>query len=406
MHRRDFLLRGGASAILVCIHPELGMRIGPEAADAAQGEQLQQDVRLQVLRSAILAPNSHNTQPWKIELLAGNRMNLYVDSARILPETDPWARQTFISHGAFLELLEIAAKQIGYTAKIHSFPEGEPDPHELKEKPVATIDLQTQPDVQPDPLFAGIANRQSNKRCYEPSKPIAQSELSVLEVAAATTYAEQWMEWRWVSGSSEKKALAEICRQAMAIEVASRQRNQETAAWFRFSERELRNRRDGFGCGQSGLGGVERWIAESFLLSRERAANPQGNFARGAIEQAGKQANSAASFGALVSHGNSRMQQLCTGRLYARMHLAATCRGIAIHPMSQALEEYGEMAAMRQRLKSVLDVNEQDTVQMFFRLGSAPSVPRPPRRKVEDLIRQSTAEEIKAQGAEKIEFEG
>jgi hypothetical protein len=256
-------------------------------------------------------------------------------------------------------------------------------------KPVAEIELVKHADAQPDPLFAAIATRQSNKRCYDPARSVAESELTALETSASPTDAEQWMEWRWVSSTSERKAIAEICRQAMAVEVADRQRNLETAQWFRFSERELRARRDGFGCAQNGMDGAERWFAETFVLSRARAANPNGSFAQGAIQQAARRAGSAAVFGALVTKQNSRFAQLRAGRAYVCMHLAACTRGLAMHPMSQALEEYGAMANLQKRLKLILGVEETDTVQMLFRLGYARPVPRPPRREVTDLIRQA-----------------
>jgi hypothetical protein len=103
MDRRNFLLGVGASTIAVFIHPDLEADIGAEPRKA-----LQLDPRLQVLGVAIQAPNSHNTQPWQIELLSGLRMRLYVDRNRLLPASDPWARQTTISQGTFLELLDIA----------------------------------------------------------------------------------------------------------------------------------------------------------------------------------------------------------------------------------------------------------------------------------------------------------
>jgi hypothetical protein len=384
MDRRNFLLGVGASTIAVFIHPDLEADIGAEPRKA-----LQLDPRLQVLGVAIQAPNSHNTQPWQIELLSGLRMRLYVDRNRLLPASDPWARQTTISQGTFLELLDIAVRQMGYKAKMRFYPEGEPSPHLVDSKPVAEIELVKHADAQPDPLFAAIATRQSNKRCYDPARSVAESELTALETSASPTDAEQWMEWRWVSSTSERKAIAEICRQAMAVEVADRQRNLETAQWFRFSERELRARRDGFGCAQNGMDGAERWFAETFVLSRARAANPNGSFAQGAIQQAARRAGSAAVFGALVTKQNSRFAQLRAGRAYVCMHLAACTRGLAMHPMSQALEEYGAMANLQKRLKLILGVEETDTVQMLFRLGYARPVPRPPRREVTDLIRQA-----------------
>ena len=44
------------------------------------------------LRYAILAPSSHNTQPWRLAL-SDNRIELYADRARRLPVIDPEDRE-------------------------------------------------------------------------------------------------------------------------------------------------------------------------------------------------------------------------------------------------------------------------------------------------------------------------
>ena len=74
---------------------------------------------------AILAANPHNTQPWIVDLTGPGNLDLYVDQQRLLPETDPPARQIHISQGTFLENLKLAARQYGYRTEIKYFPKGE-----------------------------------------------------------------------------------------------------------------------------------------------------------------------------------------------------------------------------------------------------------------------------------------
>ena len=51
------------------------------------------DVRLDVLRYAILAPNPHNRQPWLMRLVGSDIVDLFCDLSKRLPETDPfWVR--------------------------------------------------------------------------------------------------------------------------------------------------------------------------------------------------------------------------------------------------------------------------------------------------------------------------
>ena len=83
------------------------------------------DIRWIVLSYAILAANMHNTQPWIVDLTGPGGLDLYVDQQRLLPETDPPARQIYISQGTFLENLKLAAQQYGYRTNIIYFPKGE-----------------------------------------------------------------------------------------------------------------------------------------------------------------------------------------------------------------------------------------------------------------------------------------
>ncbi|MEX1059033.1 MAG: hypothetical protein WEC17_01225, partial [Candidatus Saccharimonadales bacterium] len=62
-----------------------------------------------LLEYALLAPSTHNTQPWKVKI-AENYCQIFVDHRRQLPAADRLKRDMYISLGAFLKNLEIAAR--------------------------------------------------------------------------------------------------------------------------------------------------------------------------------------------------------------------------------------------------------------------------------------------------------
>ena len=74
------------------------------------------------------------------------------------------------------------------------------------------------------------------------------------------------------------------------------------------------------------------------------------------------------------------------GRDYARLHLAATSLGFAMHPMSQALQEYAEMDDARRRLPAMLGTAAGRRVQMLARLGRSSYRFKSPRRPVQSMI--------------------
>ena len=49
-------------------------------------------------------------------------MTLYVDTDRLLPETDPYNRQITIGLGCFLEIMRMAAAEDGYRVDLDALP--------------------------------------------------------------------------------------------------------------------------------------------------------------------------------------------------------------------------------------------------------------------------------------------
>ena len=112
MNRRTFIRIVGGGVVFSATAGLTACKVEmpPEAIAAWQGPQPGTDVRKWILSYAILAPHSHNLQSWLVDLSAPNEIILYCDLTRLLPETDPYYRQIMMSHGTFLELVDIAAE--------------------------------------------------------------------------------------------------------------------------------------------------------------------------------------------------------------------------------------------------------------------------------------------------------
>jgi hypothetical protein len=342
-----------------------------------------EDVRLRALSYAVLAPNAHNTQPWSLALPSDDEIVLYVDRTRLLPATDVPFRQAHVSQGTFLELLVIALGAMGRRADVTLFPQGEYANDALDERPVAHVRV-TKDTMAADPLFSHITARRSNKREYDPDRKPTPAQVArlVRSIAGGASLSI-------IEDDTARTRLTGIAADAMAAEVKDRARNEETAKWFRYSDKELEQKRDGFGLASNGKTGFTAWFAETFVLSRENSADPNGTFARGAIDMARSQAKSAPAFGVLTTASNTRTAQVLAGRAYARVALTAQSLGLSMHPMSQSLEEYPDMANVKARMEREVALSPGGTVQMLFRLGYAEAAPHTPRRNVEDMVRKS-----------------
>ena len=72
-----------------------------------------------MLSYAILAPNSHNTQPWKFEIDKKNRyLHIYLDWQRTLQYSDRYNREAYISLGCALANLIVALDYFNFLYSI------------------------------------------------------------------------------------------------------------------------------------------------------------------------------------------------------------------------------------------------------------------------------------------------
>ena len=115
-----------------------------------------------ILNYAILAPSSHNTQPWLFKI-DSEEIYLYADRNRGLSITDPEGRELVISCGTALFNLRIALHHFGYTGKIITFPN--PANSEL----LACIKLgyRIKESTDNNLLFNAISKRHTNRQNYQ-----------------------------------------------------------------------------------------------------------------------------------------------------------------------------------------------------------------------------------------------
>lgn len=330
-----------------------------------------EDVRLDAFRHAILAPSAHNMQPWRIRLDGTDGATLFCDLDRRLPETDPFDRQLTIGLGGFLELARMAARARGHDMAIVPFPEGAPPGDRdgrLDARPVAALRFTAAEGLPTDPLFGQVLARRTNREAYAMDRPVDRRELRRLTANG--------LDWR-VRGTTTPRYVAEIrdlALEAIAIETNTPRVHRETVAVMRIGAREMDARPDGVAL--SGPA-VEAGAALG-LITRPKLADPGSWAFRAGEERMRATYGTAPAFIWVVTDRNDRASQLTAGRTYVRVNLAATALGLAMHPMSQALQEYPELADVHSRLHALL-VPEGGRVQMLARVGYGPEVPPSPR---------------------------
>ena len=121
----------------------------------------------------------------------------------------------------------------------------------------------------------------------------------------------------------------------------------------------------------------ERQLAATGLMTRQSVLDPSSQAYKAGLDAVFANTDTAMGHVWLVSRANSRADQIATGADWVRMNLAATGLGLALQPLSQALQEYPEMSAHHAAIHARL-APQGGTVQMLARIGYAdPSQPSP-----------------------------
>lgn len=179
-----------------------------------------------LLRYAILAPSSHNSQPWEFSI-GDSEIRVFADRSRWLKVADADQRELHISVGCALENLLIAAEHFRYGHSVEYFPGGE-------DGPVAGVKLNPDGKVEKSRdsvLFDMIPCRSTNHNLYD-AKPIPQGDMARLHDCC-------YEEGFWLFPTNEASNEAELRRKvddlitrADAIQLTDPAYKEELAWWI------------------------------------------------------------------------------------------------------------------------------------------------------------------------------
>ncbi len=383
MDRRSFIrLAGGGVIAAAAAAPIAGCSISgayPAAAvEAWKGPGAETDARKRAVAYAITAPNPHNLQPWLVDLREPNVITLYTDRERVLPHTDPFGRQILIGHGAFLELLVIALAEQGLAADVALWPQGElaANLKEWDRKPIARIAVR--PGAARDPLFVHILNRHTPKSDFDTTRPVTADTLRALTAGSGRDGIK-------TAGTVDVAALAplrELCWQSAKVELLTPRTVMESVHLTRVGPGEILKHRDGITLNSPFL----RAVDAVGMFDRKNPPTEGSEAYKTMMTRFEGHSRTAMGFVWLTGR-NRRADQVNAGRAYVRLQLQATALGVGMHPMSQALQEFAEMAPHYERAHQLMlarpapKTADDETVQMFCRLGyTAAPAPATPRR--------------------------
>ena len=330
-----------------------------------------EDIRLYAFRHAILAPNPHNRQPWIIRLIGEDEAEISCDLDRRLPATDPFDRQITIGFGTFLEIARIAASERGYAMEMALFPGGEAQPR-LDDSPVARVKFVKAEGGERDHLYSAILQRRSNRELYDMTRKVRDIQLETITLDGG-------------SYSADPEFVAQLRTQILAatdIEMMTKAPHEESVELMRIGYRQIDANPDGIS-----LSGpmIEAGVVTG-QIGREQLADRNSQAFSFGREQMRETYGSIPALVWIITPGNARADQIEAGRQYVRANLQAAKLGLAMHPMSQSLQEYKEVAGPHHAVHKLLGARGGQRVQMLARVGYGPTIGPSPRWPVDSHI--------------------
>lgn len=307
-----------------------------------------------ILSLASLAPSGHNTQPWFVQHLEPYHWIVGSDKTKWLPAVDPTQRETMLSIGTFLCNLELAASSLGYGCDWSLLATTNQDERVMRVK------LLKRGAHNPFDT-SKIINRRTVWSHF--SGDVLRPE----DVKGLIGAQSQWIHYL-PTGSRESGFLSEQTLEANRLQSYHDPAQQELADWIRFSSQQARQHRDGLTTASMEIDGVSGWIVRNFY-GKDDVMKP--DFRQKNIDKVSGEVSQSAGWFLITSPDSSPATLLETGKRMQRLFLEVREKNIAIHPMTQVLEE----PSIQKTLSRGVGIGEP--IQFILRTGYLKSYPAP-----------------------------
>ena len=340
------------------------------------------DTPLALVAAAVLAANPHDTQPWLFRI-GDDAIEVLADLSRNLGAMDAFVREMHLGPGCAIENMLVAAGPNGYDAEVEVV-EGSLENLAERRSPVAaaSVRLKKRPPSAIDDSYRSIALRHTNRYAYERAKPVPADWLEFSRQAGSD---EGALVILFDEGEDRRAFDAAVVDATQAI-IDDKIMISDSDRWFRSSRAEIEAHRDGPTLDAAGLSFFALTYTRLFSVS------PETSHAAWLNQTRDVQLASAPLTG-LIAVGDryDRKATLAAGRVWQKLHLSATTRGLAMQPLNQPIEMIDrerQTGQGHQWAKRIAHLTGDEWQAMFsFRAGFA-SLPAPPspRRRLKDVV--------------------
>jgi hypothetical protein len=317
---------------------------------------------MEILSLASLAPSGHNTQPWTVKVVEPNHWMIGSDKRRWLPAVDPENREMLLGIGAFIENMVLAAGTFGYSVDLKIIAMNRTD------SDIADIRLKKD-KTQEFPLEK--LKKRRTVRSHFLDQEIKGDDLKYItrhDTRPCPGQVTSPHSFYFPNNSPQGKYLQEGTIEANRTQAFRDPAQEELANWIRWSNKEAKQYRNGLTPESMEIKGIAGFFVRSFY---DRQSVLKNSFREQSVDIVAKQVKTCGGWLVVTSHDSSIPALIEHGRVFQNMLLKIRDKMIAIHPMTQMLEEkpWGNQVAKELGLTG--------EVQWILRLGYLESYPDP-----------------------------
>lgn len=313
-----------------------------------------------LLNFAVLAPSSHNSQPWRFEV-SDSQIKIYANMARSLPASDSNNRQLLVSLGCAIENILTAAEYYGYVAQVKLFPEATNNTYIAS---IAFTELANYVRPSHHNIFT-IPKRHANRTKYDDRLPEEDFIEWVKSFASATT------QLFVITNKTKKDAIADV---VIGAGVAAMQDTGFRHELSHYVKNNYTSSSVGMPLYGFGVPGPISLIAP-FMMKHVNMNKVNAKTDMDILK------NHTPAVLIIATRDDTKKEWLETGILYERIALEAEHRGISTAPSAAAIQ----IGEFYKKLQEILHTTHRP--QFFARLGYAKGTVKPsPRLQVGEVM--------------------
>ncbi len=314
------------------------------------------------VRCAVMAPSSHNSQPWQFKILDDSLM-LILDRRRALPVVDPYDREMIISCGAALFNIRVALAYAGKHSQIDVHPDSVDD--DLLVRIILKSDESIGHDNSIASLYASIAKRMTNRSAYF-ADPVAPEVIAELAEAARA----EWAKLSVATELGDREAIATLVAAADLAQFDDVRFRRELASWLHPAR------------SSNGLAAFSSEMKKTLDFATPLAALVVRTFDVGNGVAAKDKALATGSplLACISTTTDDVAAWLAAGQALQRVLLTATAHGLTASYLNQPIE----VEKFRNALAEMM--HTERFPQLLIRIGRGLPQTQSPRREISEVI--------------------